>query len=224
MVGRGGERGSRPLGSSLMSIDSLRVRDLSDGDLEAVNAFLLRHADSSMFLLNNVRNAGLEYSARRGSAEYWGAFGPDGALTGVIAHCWNGDVLVQAPEAPTLSALVDALASEADRSIAGALGDDDQVQAVLDLVGGTEETCALHACEALYALGLNDLRGSSSCPSPFTPSPPPHPNPPPPGVLWKNVGNTIPVGFTEVPAPALAELITTKLELTALELKNLQGA
>ena len=59
--------------------------------------------------------------------------------------------------------------------------------------------------------------------STITPSPPPHPNPPPPGVLWKNVGNTIPVGFTEVPAPALAELITTKLELTALELQNLQA-
>lgn len=154
----GGTAGIRHLGSSVMSIASLRVRDLSDGDLEAVNAFLLRHADSSMLLLNNVRNAGLEYSGRRGSARYWGAFGAGDGLTGLIAHCWNGNVLVQAPEAPALSALIDALASGTDRPIAGALGDDDQVQAVLDLVGGTEETCTLHACEALYALRLDDLR------------------------------------------------------------------
>ena len=67
------------------------------------------------------------------------------------------------------------------------------------------------------------MHSPNSQSSTITPSPPPHPNPPPPGVLWKNVGNTIPVGFTEVPAPALAELITTKLELTALELQNLQA-
>ncbi|MCR9070904.1 MAG: GNAT family N-acetyltransferase [Alphaproteobacteria bacterium] len=141
-----------------MSISSLSVRNLADRDLEAVNGFLADHADSSMFMLNNARNQGLEYSGRRGSADYWGAFGPDGALCGVLAHCWNGNILLQAPEAPALASLIDTLGSEVTRPIAGALGDEDQVQAVMDLVGATAADCALHAREDLYALGLDDLR------------------------------------------------------------------
>lgn len=141
-----------------MPCSPLSVRDLSDHDLDALTGFLLHHADSSMFLLNNARKQGLIYSGRRGSAEYWGAFGGDGALRGVLAHCWNGNVLVQAPEATALAALTDTLAAAATRPVAGVLGDDDQVQAVLDIVGAAEGDCALHAREGLYALGLDELR------------------------------------------------------------------
>lgn len=136
----------------------LTIRALAEPDLPAMTAFLAAHIERSMFLLGNARACGLEYSGRPRSAAYWGAVDASGAMRGVLAHCWNGNVLLQAPDPDVLDALVAGFAASATRPVAGALGDPSQVQAVLDRLGVAEPDCAVDAWEDLYALPLDALR------------------------------------------------------------------
>src|SRR5262249_28506501 len=77
--------------------DATDLRLLTPADASALEAFLAQHRDSSMFLRANARRAGLEYRGETFQAVYAAAF-RDGAMVAVAAHCWNGMLLVQAPE------------------------------------------------------------------------------------------------------------------------------
>lgn len=101
---------------------SLSVRALENSDLAEMTGFLATHAETSMFLLGNARAEGLEFSGRPLSAEYWGAFGPEDDLRGVLAHCWNGNLLPQVPDPGVLDRLLAGFAPAATRPVAGALG------------------------------------------------------------------------------------------------------
>ncbi|MDF1792375.1 MAG: GNAT family N-acetyltransferase [Thalassobaculaceae bacterium] len=136
----------------------LSVRVLAPPDIDALNGFLARHVASSMFLLGNARREGLEYSGRVYSGRYWGAFDGTDSLRGVIAHYWNGNLLFQAPEAPVLIRLVDAVHRETDRQIAGVVGDDGQSRTVLDRLGLTGADFLVNESEGLFDLDLRDLR------------------------------------------------------------------
>jgi len=75
------------------------LRLLRPGDEAALDTFLARHADTSMFLRSNARSAGLTDRGQPMQATYVAAL-EGGRIAGVAAHCWNGMVLVQAPEGP----------------------------------------------------------------------------------------------------------------------------
>ena len=77
--------------------DVVQQRPLTAADTSLLETFLALHRDSSMFLRANVRRAGLTYQGLRGEANYAGAFRDD-RVVGVAAHCWNGILLLQAPE------------------------------------------------------------------------------------------------------------------------------
>ncbi|MCB0185048.1 MAG: hypothetical protein KDE31_12325, partial [Caldilineaceae bacterium] len=68
------------------------IRQLHPGDETTLERFLLAHLDSSMFLLSNLRNAGLADTGERYSGSYVAAFEGD-AIVGVIAHYWNGNLI-----------------------------------------------------------------------------------------------------------------------------------
>jgi uncharacterized protein len=75
----------------------LEIRRLEPGDEALVEAFLTRHAASSLFLRSNMRQSGLidgetAYHGR------WVAGLRDGAVTGIACHAWNGNLVLQAPE------------------------------------------------------------------------------------------------------------------------------
>src|SRR5436309_13319661 len=72
------------------------VRPLQPSDAAALDAFLARRADSSMFLRSNALAAGLVDRGEPLQATYVAAVEP-GGIVGVAADCWNGMVLVQAP-------------------------------------------------------------------------------------------------------------------------------
>ena len=72
------------------------IRPLGPGDAQQLEAFLVRHADFSMFLRSNSRAAGLVYRGQPLEAEYVAAFDDD-RIVAVAAHCWNDMLLVQAP-------------------------------------------------------------------------------------------------------------------------------
>src|ERR1700681_1288248 len=75
----------------------MSVRLLMGHDESLLEEFLSSRRDSSMFLRSNVRCAGLVYRGEPFQAIYAAAF-RDERVIGVAAHCWNGIVLVQAPE------------------------------------------------------------------------------------------------------------------------------
>ncbi|MEZ4613991.1 MAG: hypothetical protein R2867_00555 [Caldilineaceae bacterium] len=50
------------------------IRQLHPGDETTLERFLLAHLDSSMFLLSNLRNAGLADTGERYSGSYVAAF------------------------------------------------------------------------------------------------------------------------------------------------------
>ena len=76
----------------------LELRTLGAGDEGLVEAFLIGHRDTSMFLRSNSRQAGLVYTGQRLGGTYVGGF-DGGRLIGIVAHSWNGILLLQAPAA-----------------------------------------------------------------------------------------------------------------------------
>lgn len=141
-----------------MCADSIEVRELGDQDLNAVTRFLTGHATSSMFLLSNAGRAGLVYSGRDYSGQYWGALDAAGDICGVIAHFWNGNMMVQAPKRAALDSLAERFRQDATRPVAGLLGDDVQVGAVLERLGLATADFSLDGNEGLFALELDALR------------------------------------------------------------------
>ena len=131
-----------------------RLRLLAPGDEAALEAFLRRHADSSMFLRSNARAAGLEYRGAPYQATYVAAFRDD-AITAVAAHCWNGMILVQATE--RAGDVARAAVEHSCRPIAGFSGPVDQVAAARRAFGLAGAPAARDSMERLYALSLDDL-------------------------------------------------------------------
>jgi GNAT superfamily N-acetyltransferase len=129
------------------------MRLLSAGDEAALEAFLVQHRDTSMFLRSNVRQAGLEYTGQPASAQYFASFDGD-TITGVAAHSWNGIVLMQAPR--HADALASGAVETSGRPVSGLVGPPDQVHAARLALGLADADCA-DKPETLYALDLAHL-------------------------------------------------------------------
>ncbi|HEY3919787.1 MAG TPA: GNAT family N-acetyltransferase [Stellaceae bacterium] len=153
--GKYGTAGSHPMTKALHT-DAATVRSLAQTDRDVVEAFLKKHAAKSMLLRSNLYAAGLQDRGEIYHASYLGAF-RDGALIGLIAHCWNGMLLPQAPEAADLLALQDAalaLPCMIERGITGICGDDRQVGILLKALDLAEMSVRKNSHEKLLALSL----------------------------------------------------------------------
>jgi GNAT superfamily N-acetyltransferase len=146
---------------------SATLRRLVPGDEEEVRGFLLPRVDSSLFLLGNLRAAGLEDSGATFSGTWYGAY-DGGALAGVAAHCWNGVLLVQAPRA--LEELARAAAAASGRPLAGVSGPRGQVVEARRALGLEGAKAALDHEAELFSLDLAELevppalaRGEVAC-------------------------------------------------------------
>lgn len=132
----------------------IRVRTLGPGDEAVVDEFLDRHADASMFLRSNLRAAGLAYAGRTFEATWAGAF-EDGALAGVAAHAWNGNLLVQAPRG--LTDVVRHAVGASGRAVDGLFGEWTQVLAALTALGLDARPVRFLSHDDLFALDLAGL-------------------------------------------------------------------
>ena len=127
----------------------MTIRVLGGGDEGTLEAFLVQHRDTSMFLRANARDAGLEYRGQWGGAEYCASF--DGAaITGVAAHCWSGTLLLQAPR--HAGALARACVQTSGRSVSGLLGPPEQVAAARAALGLADVPATADKPETLYAV------------------------------------------------------------------------
>jgi len=107
-----------------------------------------------MFLRANARRAGLAYRGLRFQAIYAGAFREE-HLVGVAAHCWNGMLLLQAPE--QTEAVADACVKWSGRMVTGLTGPLDQVRRARAALGLEHADAAIEEDEELYVLSLSEL-------------------------------------------------------------------
>jgi predicted GNAT family acetyltransferase len=136
----------------------MSIRQLVPGDEDLLELFLSSHAETSMFLRSNLRVSGLLFEEKAYHGDYFGSFNAAGEIDGVIAHYWNGNVMVQAPTDSILSDLVELFHDTATRPIVGVQGATDQSVAVTSGLGLADAGYATNQEEGLYALELDDLR------------------------------------------------------------------
>lgn len=135
------------------------IRRLTAQDHAGLERFLRQYAPTSMFLRSNARAAGLDDCGELFQATYLGAF--EGAeLVGVMAHCWNGMILMQAPDIDVLEGLYRALLALptiTDRGIKGASGAYPQVRALIEWLKPDARLVQMDTREDLFALDLEIL-------------------------------------------------------------------
>ena len=135
----------------------MTIRLLKSGDEAALEQFLAARRETSMFLRSNMRRAGLDYRGEAYDGEYFACFAGAGEITGVLAHYWNGNLMMQAPEEKTLRALTEYFRVQATRPVKGILGPDDQAGIVMDDLDLANHDYAIDRREALYTLDLDNL-------------------------------------------------------------------
>src|SRR3712207_1369071 len=108
------------------------IRILHPGDEGALERFLLPRLETSMFLMSNLRAAGLRDTGQRYEGTYAAAFDDD-AIVGVVAHFWNQNLILQAPA--QIHALWRAAVAASRRPIKGLVGPAAQVRAVKESLG-----------------------------------------------------------------------------------------
>ena len=100
----------------------MRARILHAPDRPILEAFLERHADSSMFLRGNLREAGIEYDGTRFAGTYAGTFDDAGMLRAVVAHYTIGNVMPQADDLSALEAATRCAIEASGRPVRGIMG------------------------------------------------------------------------------------------------------
>lgn len=131
-----------------------KVEILRSGDESRLEAFLNPRLDSSMILLSNLRKGGLVDRGGRFEGTYWAAITGD-EIAGVVAHYWQGNLILQAAE--HLEEILETITRAPVREVRGLLGSSDQAGRAQALLGWTGDDLQLDEQEGLYALGLDQL-------------------------------------------------------------------
>jgi predicted GNAT family acetyltransferase len=130
------------------------VRILVPGDEEALERFLRQHTDSSLFLRSNLRAAGLIDRGEPLQATYAAAWSR-GTVVAAVAHCWNDNVLLQAPvEIADVTRLA---VARSRRPVRGLLGPWEQVIAARGALGLDDVPATKSQREELFTLALDAL-------------------------------------------------------------------
>lgn len=133
------------------------LRILDNEDQPELEAFLEPRRSSSLFLLSNSRQFGLEDQGERLQGRYVAAF-RQGRMVGVIGHFRNQAWIVQAPP-EVLPELVSFLrSSPSGLGLDKVLGPAEQVQVVLSLLEVEPAQLQLDSNEVLYRLVLLELQ------------------------------------------------------------------
>ena len=130
------------------------IRAAVAADAPALEAFLARHPETSMFLRQNLAAHGPEGGTHAHAARFWG-LEDAGDVAGVVALTRQGMLLMQLPGREALAAVRQALAGE---RISGMNGEAGQVARLRAALGLADEPCSLDRTEPLYRMALADLR------------------------------------------------------------------
>jgi predicted GNAT family acetyltransferase len=130
------------------------IRILGDGDEAWLDRFLMRHADSSLFLRSNLCVAGLVDRGQPLQGTYAAAF-RQGEVVAVVGHFWNENLILQAPE--QAAELATAAVKASRRRLGGLIGPHEQVVAARRGLGLMGRPTHIAEEEILYALPLVQL-------------------------------------------------------------------
>jgi GNAT superfamily N-acetyltransferase len=130
------------------------IRALAPADEGALETFLATHRDSSMFLRSNARRGGLEYGGEPYQGVYCGRW-EDGELRGVVAHYWNGLLVVQAPR--RAGELARDCVAASGRTVTGLAGPMAQVPVARAALGLDDAPTKTDGSDWMYGLDLVDL-------------------------------------------------------------------
>jgi predicted GNAT family acetyltransferase len=130
------------------------IRILQPSDEAILEAFLLPQIESCMFLLSNMRLSGLVDHGQPYEGTYAAAF-EGGDIVAVVAHYWNGNLVLQAPG--HADALWRAAIAASERPIEGLIGPDDQVGRAKGALGIDASHVQMDETEKLYSLKLDEL-------------------------------------------------------------------
>jgi ribosomal protein S18 acetylase RimI-like enzyme len=135
------------------------ARVLQAPDLPVVDAFLRKHADSSMVLRSNLLTDGIEDNDGRYAGVYAGAFGSEGNLQAVAAYYRRfGNVFPQAENDEALDAAVSCAAQASGAEVRGVIGLRPLVRRAITRLELDGAPCKYDANEGLYAVELTYLR------------------------------------------------------------------
>lgn len=131
------------------------IRAAVQADAAAIEGFLARHSDTSMFLRSNLRRFGIGGSEHPYAMTY--LLDVEAArVRGVVGVSNSGMLAVQIPDVPrTLTAAVPIFLN--GRKIAGISGETEQVRTAREVLGIGDVACDLDEAEQLYALDLASL-------------------------------------------------------------------
>jgi len=132
----------------------LHFRPVELFDRAKLDGFLLAHRDTSLFLRANLQRSGLQYQPKPFHATYVAAFNGT-TLTGVAAHCWNGMLLLQAPEG--IGELARACVAYSGRPVSGFSGPLEQVRAARTALDLADTPAAMDEDEWLYGVDLVNI-------------------------------------------------------------------
>lgn len=130
------------------------IKILQPGDEAALEAFLLPRLDASMFLISNLRTAGLRDTGHRLWGIYAAAFA-HGRIVSVVAHYRIGALVCQAPL--YLEALWRAVVAASGWGVVRVIGPVAQVGLVRAALPISERDVQMDETEGLYSLLLADL-------------------------------------------------------------------
>jgi predicted GNAT family acetyltransferase len=131
------------------------VRVLVPGDEPMLDAFFAAYPHTTLFFQNNVRKGGLVDRGAVYQATYVAAI-EDGAVTALANHCWNGNVLFEAPG--HLQRVACEAVRASGRAVSGILGPRAQVVAARSALGLDGAAAYMDSAEDLFALDLAQLR------------------------------------------------------------------
>ncbi|MEM6753846.1 MAG: GNAT family N-acetyltransferase, partial [Cyanobacteria bacterium P01_C01_bin.38] len=131
------------------------LKILQPGDEELLEAFVLQHINTSMFLRSNLQAAGLVDGNQRFQGTYVAAI-EDEKITAIAAHYWNGMVVVQAPV--YLEEVVRAVVEKSKRAISGITGEARQVKLTRKALQLENRQIQLNDDEILFSLMLDKLQ------------------------------------------------------------------
>src|SRR5438034_5138378 len=109
-----------------------------------------------MFLRSDARSAGLTDRGQPMQATYVAAL-DGGRIAGVVAHCWNGMVLVQAPEGAHAAAAAREAVRRSGRTVTGFSGPWHQVVAARAALGLGAARTTKDSRDEVYVLGASRL-------------------------------------------------------------------
>lgn len=134
----------------------IAIKKLDELYIDELSSYLNQYQETTMFIRNNLYHSGIAYQDAPFHGEYYGSF-TNNQLNGVLAHYWNGNVMMQAEHFTALSALVSEFKLNRTRPIAGVLGEDSQASFVIKQLDLQSSQFAINYQEQLFVLNLEKM-------------------------------------------------------------------